>query len=439
MAGQISSWLSPGRLAENRGSAMLLGVGFVDSIGTALYLAGGAIFFTRIVGLSAAQVGIGLSAGGLVGLVAQTPVGWLADRIGPRRMLIILNIGRAIGFTLYVFARNFTDVLLIAAVLGIGEQSVMPVYQAVVERVAGAGGRIGLMAKIRVVYNIGYTIGGALAAVGLSVGTRAAFAAMFLGNALTFVIAAVVLPHVRLTEPASPPGQPDRRGRQGRRMRLTALHDAGYLRVAGLNSVLTLHMSLLAIAVPLWVVQHTHAPRALVGPLLIVNTALAVAFQVRATRGTDTVPGSATALLRASIALAGCCVLFSVASRLASGWAVAVLVAGVAAMTFGEIYQSAGGWGLSYRLAPEQSRAEYFAAFSLGTSAQYIAGPAIVTLGVIDHGTAGWLTLAAVFLVAGALARPTAAAAQRRPMPSPGTVPPGPAVSTVAESGQEAS
>jgi MFS family permease len=395
--------------AGGRGGALLLFIGFVDSIGTALYLVGGALFFTHVVGLSTAQVGIGLSAGGLVGLAAQAPIGWLADRIGPRRMLIILNIGRAIGFILYIFARNFTEVVAIAAVLGIGEQSVMPVYQAVVERVTGTDGRMAMMARIRVVYNVGYTVGGALAAVGLSIGTRDAFAAMFLANALTFLIAAAVLPYIK----QSPPAAPVPRGRRGV-MRLTALRDGPYLRVAALNSVLTFHMSLLSIAVPLWVVQHTHAPRGIVGPLLIVNTALAVAFQVRATRGTSTVPGAARALLRASIALAVCCVLFSLAPRLPDWWAAALLVVAVAAMTFGELYQSAGGWGLSFQLAPETARTEYFAAFSLGTSFQYVAGPAIVTLGVIDHGTVGWLSLALAFLGAGVLAGPAARAAQRR-------------------------
>jgi MFS family permease len=125
----VRARLSVASLAGNPGGATLMGVGLVDSIGTALYLAGGTIFFTRIVGLSTAQVGIGLSAGGVVGLAAQTPIAWLADQFGPRRMLIIMNVGRAIGFTLYVFAHNFIQVLLIAAVLGIGEQAIFPVYQ----------------------------------------------------------------------------------------------------------------------------------------------------------------------------------------------------------------------------------------------------------------------------------------------------------------------
>ncbi len=405
--------LTMSSLSVNRSGALLLAIGFVDSIGTALYLAGGAIFFTHVVGLTTAQVGVGLSVAGVAGFAVQTPIGWLADQIGPRRMLIILNVWRAIGFIAYVFARNFAEVLLIASMLGIGEQSVHPVYQAVVERVAGPDGRVGLIARVRVVYNIGYTVGGALAAVALGIGTHLAFASMFLGNALTFVIAAVTLPYVTMT----PSAQVKRRVG---RMKLTAVRDGRYLCVAGLNSVLTLHMSILGIAVPLWVVLHTHAPKALVGPLLIVNTALAVAFQVRITRGTGTVPGGATALWRASIALSACCLLFPLAAGLAAGWAAAVLVAAVAAMTFGELYQSAGGWALSYQLAPERGRSEYFATFSLGTSAQYIAGPAIVTLGVIDQGTVGWLALGVAFLLAGALARPAAAAAQRR-LQSPGT------------------
>jgi MFS family permease len=413
--------LSMTAVAVNKGAATLLVIGFVDSIGTALYLAGGALFFTRVIGLSTGQVGIGLSAAGLLGFAAQPPLGWLADQIGPRRMLIMLNVCRAIGFVAYIAARNFAEFLIIAAFLGVGEQAVSPVYQAFAERVVGEDHRVGLMARVRVVYNAGYTVGGGLAAVAIGIGTFAAFAGMFAFNAFTFLAAAAALPWVKMIpREDSGPGEPHRPrhskqpARRMRRMRLTALRDRPYLYVAGLNGVLSLHMSILAIAVPLWVVLHTQAPRAVVGPLLVVNTLLAVVFQVRVTRGTDTVAGCCTAMRLASGALVACCVFFALTPDVTAAWAVAGAVAAVVAMTAGELYQSAAGWALSYQLAPDRARAEYFATFNLGRSVQYIAGPTIVTLGVIDHGVAGWLALAVVFVAAGALIKPAAVAAERR-------------------------
>src|SRR4051812_47132541 len=56
------------------------------AVGEGAFLTGSAVFFTRIVGLSAAQVGLGLTIAGVVTFFFAVPLGRLADRIGPRRM-----------------------------------------------------------------------------------------------------------------------------------------------------------------------------------------------------------------------------------------------------------------------------------------------------------------------------------------------------------------
>ena len=397
------------RMAVNRGGATLLTVGLVDSVGTGLYLAGSAIYFTRMVGLTPAQVGIGLSIAGLLGFLCQAPLGWLADQIGPRRLLIMLNVLRAIGFTAYIFVDSFPAFLAVAAVLGAPEQAVTPVYQALVERVVGTEHRLRFMARIRATFNIGFTAGALLAALALNIGTRPAFNAMFLADAVSFLFAALMLPRVKLLAETA------RAGARRARMNLTAVRDRRYLGVAAVNGVLTLHMSLLSVAMPLWVTLHTKAPASLVGLLLVVNTVLAVTLQVRATRGTDTVPGGARALRRAGMALALTCLLFALAAQLPLPLAIATLAAAAVALTAGELLQSAGGWALSYQLSPERNRAEYLATFNLGTGAQFVVGPTVVTIGVVGTGLPGWIALAGVFVAVALLAGRAAAAAQHRP------------------------
>jgi len=100
------------------------------------------------------------------------------------------------------------------------------------------------------------------------------------------------------------------------------------------------------------------------------------------------------------------------AGRLDAVGASVLLVAGIVLLSFGEIYQSAGGWSLSYELAPRERQGEYLAVFSLGMAAMYTVGPALVTIGVVEQGLPGWLALAAVFLVAGWVVRPVALAAK---------------------------
>ncbi|MFF8845266.1 MFS transporter [Streptomyces sp. NPDC015127] len=397
--------------AAVKGGVAFLAIGLIDAVGTGLYLAGSALFFTTVVGLTAAQVGIGLSVAGVLGLAAQPVIGWLADRWTPRRLLVILNLYRAVGFTAYVFADDFLGFLLIAAFLGVGEQAVFPIYQALAEQMAGADGRVAMMARMRVVFNVGFTLGGLLASVAIAVGTRAAFSVIVLGNAASFVVAALLLSRLRLRHPAAPAEQKAKTSP----LRLVALRDLRYVAVAAVNGVLVLHMALLGIGVPLWVSEHTSAPKALVGLLLVVNTVLAVVFQVRASAGTENVTGSVRAMRKAAVALVGACALFAVAGfGMSVVLVVASLVLGLVLLTAGELYQSAGGWGLSYALAPDLSRAEYLATFNLGTSAQFVLGPTLVTVGVIGNGTAGWAVLGGVFLVAGAAVGPLARTAEKR-------------------------
>ncbi|GAB3655041.1 MFS transporter [Actinocorallia lasiicapitis] len=371
----------------------LMIVSLIDSVGSGLYLAGGILYFTRFAGLSTGEVGAGLSLAGLVGFVSLARVGWIADRIGPRRTLTVMNLTRAAGFCAYAFTGSFWQFLLISALLSVGDQTCHPLYQAIVERVVGAEQRVALMAKLRVMYNVGYTAGAGLATIALAIGTKGAFLAIFLGNAVTFVLASVILTRAPGMAAADPAGAPAKLGK----VRLTALRDTAYLRVAALNGVLGLHMSLLFVATPLWAIEHTDAPRSISGPLLIVNTVLAVLLQVRATRDTESTAGGLRALRRAGLALALACVLYLLAAFPGPALAVALLVGAVTFLTLGELLQSAGGWSLSYSLAPPQARAEYLSTFTLGLSAQHVLGPAIVTLLVITHGTPGWLALATLF------------------------------------------
>ena len=47
----------------------------VNTMGNGLFLTGSVLFFTRVIGLSPAQVGLGLSAAGICGMVAGIPLG----------------------------------------------------------------------------------------------------------------------------------------------------------------------------------------------------------------------------------------------------------------------------------------------------------------------------------------------------------------------------
>src|SRR5215213_3221619 len=62
----------------------------ISAIGNGAWYTSWALFLTRSVGLSPAQVGLGMTAAGIVGVLAATPAGWLADRLGAREVYAAL-------------------------------------------------------------------------------------------------------------------------------------------------------------------------------------------------------------------------------------------------------------------------------------------------------------------------------------------------------------
>ena len=111
--------------------------------------------------------------------------------------------------------------------------------------------------------------------------------------------------------------------------------------------------------------------------------------------------GAGRSLRRAGIALAACCLLLAATADLPATAGAAVLLAAVVALTAGELLQSAGGWGLSYTLAPPGHQGVYLSAFGLGVSAQQVAGPAALSVLVASAAVGGWLGLAALLMVSG--------------------------------------
>jgi MFS family permease len=392
-------------------AARLLGLmALIDSLGTGLFLAGSALFLTRAVGLSARQVGFGLSIGAVVTLLCTVPCGRLADRYGPQPVLVALNLWRAVAFVGYAFVGSFATFLVAACFVAAPERAIAPIIQSLVGSAVATDDRVVTMASLRVIRNAGYSLSAGFAALALQADTRWAYQILILVNALSFVGAAAVVKVIEVA-PAASAAAPASYGQTPggtpvapvvpRRAGSIVARDPRYVVLTLLNGLLIVHLTLLSIGFPIWLSQHTSAPVALMSPLLLLNTLLVVALQVRATAGTRDVATGASALRRASIALAAGCLLIAVSAWFGTGGAVVALVLAMTAVTVSELWQSAAEWSISYDLAPAARRGEYLAFFALGRPLQGIAGPALVGGVVIGAGTRGWLLLAVALVCCG--------------------------------------
>ncbi|MFL6137206.1 MAG: MFS transporter [Frankiaceae bacterium] len=385
----------------------LLVTALIDSLGSGTFMAASVILFTTQLGITAAQIGLGLTVAGLAGLVCVVPWGIVADRAGPRRVVFVLLCWRAVGYSCYAFVHHVTGYLIVTLLVGVAEKANSPLTLAVASQAVSEEERLPLVAYIRSVRNVGITGGALLATVAMLAADRAALLAVVFGNAATFVVAAVLLLRLDLA-----PVQ--RRPRRERRPRSeSVLRRPAYCASAALAGILSIHRALLSVGLPLWVIGHTSAPRSVVTLLIALNAALVMALQVRLSRNAAEPILAGRAMRRAGGSLVAFAGLIYWSGQTNGPLTIAVLVGALLALTLGELWHSAGSWGISLTLAPPASRARFLTAFNLGLNVLDVCGALVITSWVLPAGRIGWLGLALVVTAAGIAMVPVAAWARR--------------------------
>ncbi|MFG2051856.1 MFS transporter [Micromonospora sp. NPDC048935] len=370
----------------------------VGTFGSGLFYAGNVMYFTRVIGLSAWEVSLGISIAGAAGLVAAMPIAALADRIGFRPTLVALHLLRAAVYLAYLWVDDFTGFLVLVCVIGVADKASYPLTQALVGSLFDGAARTKTMAVMRATQNIGMSGGALAAAAVLTVDLRTGFLLLTAANGLSFVFTASQLWRIRpaadaVEAAAALPEVAEPAARVGRWR---------HLGLSGLNGVLSLHDTVLFVALPLWLASDKDAPTAMVSIVLAINTVLTAAGQVWWTRFTRTVPQAAWAAVAAGALLAGSSLTLCFVG-IAGPIVTAVLVSVAAVLlTLGENLHAAAAWEISFALSPSDARGSYLAMFGLGQSARDVCGPAAVTALVSSFGPYGWALLGVTFVLGGA-------------------------------------
>jgi MFS family permease len=386
------------------------------AVGSGVFLAGNAVFFTQVVGLSPGQVGVGLSVAGVVAFLVSVPAGRLADRVGARRVWWVACAGEGLVYLGYPWVRGFGTflgvVVLIALLDSAGSSARGGYTLAVIPR----GERVRTLAFVRSALNTGFTLGALASGIALSLGHRRVESALPLATGVLLLVTTALvrrLPPTRVLDAASPGRAPEEPARALLPVRRTALRNRPFLVLSLLNGQVGVNQVLLTVVFPLWLVERTDAPHAALAWLYGTNTVLAVLFQVRAARGCETLVGALRAARVAAGAVVVACTL-AMLTHWSSGWpTVAVLWTAYVAVTAAELFSSAASWGLVSELTDPARRAEYQGAWKLGTQFQAMVGPALCTWLAVSWSPLGFLVVAAL-AVAAAAAMPGFAAASAR-------------------------
>ncbi|MEV4049853.1 MFS transporter [Amycolatopsis sp. NPDC049688] len=351
-----------------------------------------ALFFTRSIGLSTAQFGFGVTLAGLVGMIIGGPLGYLADRLGAREVLIGITVVQGAAVMSFGVVHQFWVIILVTCVTIACERSVPGIRTALIAGLVSGPGRIGLIATTNAMAQAGMVLGAVIGAVVLSVDSHAGYLALILSYGtvnLLFAAALIKLPHVQSLK--------DRREKRA----VLVLRDRPFLTITILNGLLALNWGMLDIGVPLWITTHTQAQPWVIGVLMGGNAAVLALLMRRIAQPGTTVAGASRLGVWSGVALACSCLVYATSYHESSPMVYVVLIAGSAIAVVGELLFVGSGVGLSVGLTPHEAHGEYQGVFSTGQLAATMLAPAVMTTLLVVLGPAGWLVLGAGYLLAG--------------------------------------
>jgi MFS family permease len=381
----------------------------LSAFATGTFLTGTAVYFTKIVGLSGAEVGLGMSIAAGVTLLLQLPMGRLADRVGAKPLWALASAVEAALYFAWPLIGGMVGFVLMLSVLAIFEtagRNARNVYRiAVFPRDV----RVRALAYMRAARNVGYTLGAGASGVALGIGTDAvALIPMVTGGLLVLnaVLIASVLPVITRQVPVVEGDDPTT-------VAPPAWRNPGFVVLSVCNGVLSSNQVLLNVVVPLWLVERTDAPPTLLAWLFGTNTVLAVLLQVRASRVADSVDGSLRAVRWSGWAFIVSCALVAWTHETV-GWVSILLIwIGHVTITGAELWQSAADWSFTSELSDHRRLGDYQGVWGLGYQIEPIIFPALYTFLALQVGTPGWIVIALIGVTAAVVAHPAARAAER--------------------------
>ncbi|WP_405610226.1 MFS transporter [Streptomyces sp. NBC_00076] len=365
----------------------MLGVAFVDRVGSGLWASVSVLYFTYVSGLSLAEVGTLVAVAGAVGIAGAPIGGSIADRLPLTRVLPALQLLRALASVALITTDNYVLLLVYSAVGSLGDRAANVLTKLYATRAAGPE-RVRYQALQRTVANAGWALGGLAAAAALTLDSTAAYQWLLVGDALSFVATALLT--LRCGEPTSssrtvagsknpePPAAPT-----------SPWRDRTYLAYVATETVLFLDDAVFKVGLPLWIAHASNAPHGLAPLLLVLNNVMVVALQVPLARFGTTTAAARNLLVPHSAAVALGGVTMALSATGGPLTATLLLTAAAAAFTMAEMLHATVSWELSVALAPDTSLGSYLGVHGLAQSAQRSIGPLAVTAAIVT-GPIGW-------------------------------------------------
>lgn len=379
------------------------------ALGEGTFMTGSAVFFTQIVGLSAAQVGLGLTIAGVAAFLVAVPMGKLVDRFGPRRMWALSALGQSSLFAFWPFIDSFTGYVTMAVAMEVVGTLGGAAHGSYTIDVLPQDERVKSRAYMYSALNVGFTLGALLGGIALAFDSNRVLLAVPWVTAILFVVNALMI--LRL-----PNAPHDERTPEERKVKVPGpgpLRNPGWMLTEFFSGVFWTNQVLLNIVIPLWLVEETDAPRVLLAFLFGTNTVMCIFLPMAAARGVKDVPTALRAVRISTTFFVVSC-LITLATHDTVGWVTIALVwLGHVTVTGAELYLSAASWSFEAELMDPRQRGAYQGASELSGTLGRVWAPALYTFLAMNWGAAGWLVIAGIVVLAAIGVHPSARMAQR--------------------------
>ena len=366
------------------------------ALGEGTFMTGSAVFFTQIVGLTAAQVGLGLTFAGVASFVAALPMGKLVDRFGPRKMWAVSAAGQAAMFCVWPFITDFRGYVAMAVGMEVIGALGNAAHGAYTIDALPPGERVRSRAYMYSALNAGFTLGSMVGGVALAFHSNHVLHALPWFTAGMFLVNALAIGRL-------PKASHDQRTPEDRKVKVPGpgpLRNPGWLLTEFFGGVFWTNQVLLNIVIPLWLVEETDAPRVLLAFLFGTNTVMCIFLPMAAARGVEDLSTALRATrISASFFVLSC--LITLATHDTVGWLTIALVwLGHVTVTGAELYLSAASWCFEAELMDPRQRGAYQGASELSGTLGRVWAPALYTFLAMNWGTTGWLLIAGIVVLA---------------------------------------
>lgn len=352
---------------------VILGGDTLSAIGSGLTLPFLLVYLSRVRGIELAVAGFAVSMIGFASLVGNPTGGALADRIGPRRALILGAVVSAFGVGGVAFVRDPWHAFVAAAAMGFGAAVAWPARDSFLAIAVTPEQRSSVFGVRHATFNAGLGIGGVAAAMLVDLSSASTFEFIYIADAATFLTFAVLLLFVSDPSRGSESVSTAPRGNY-----LSLFRDPVFMRVWLLSAILiTVGYGQYTSFFPAYATREGGLSAGSLAAVVAANTITVVLAQLVTLRLMEGHRRTRGIVLMAILWGATWAITYAAGEVLSATAAVAAFAVAMIIFALGETLLSPTIPALVNDLAPDGARGRYNGATTLAWTTGFILGPII--------------------------------------------------------------